>query len=312
MLLALMTYARLESFTKSHIQASEWVWLMKESERDTFNKAQKICNEADKKKAKDKKKEAEKAAKGETPAPAPTPTPPKDENKPAETPPPSPPPTPAGTGKISLAWFLKKDFREKNKDKMAQTVSLIENIISTQWGSQPFYKNLEKERPNFVPQMLQEMTDSVEKAKIDNPTLKIKSLDDLLFVTWKDADLKIAFSRMLQEGLIYKREKESDEGLSDIISSSPKGYQSLNDFFTTKDFAKIRLWLAPRSLLLALFGDPKTVEEIVKTRESYHKEMKKGSADSKDLSKKLEEMFASRTSYNDLLDYTVTTTKPTP
>lgn len=318
MMLSLMTYARLESFTKSHVQASEWLWLMKESERDTFNKAQKVCNSIDKKKADKAKKDKE--TKDNAPPPPPPPEVPKDDKdkeptgtngvkdeitKPQENESPSP-----GSGKISLGWFLDKSFREKYKDRLTQMTSLMETFIATQWGNQPFYKKLEKDRPNFVPLMFEDMYDSVEKAKLDNPKFKVSSLDDLLFITWKDPELKTAFARMLQEGLTYKRDPDPSEGISAVEKDSPKGYQSLNDFFASKKNEKIRVWLAPKALLLALYGDPKTVEEIVKTREAYYKEMRNGSATAADLKKKFEELFSSRTNFNDLLDYTVTTTQP--
>ena len=101
-------------------------------------------------------------------------------------------------------------------------LNLIQGLIVDRWGNQPFYKIAEKEHPGFVRAMLQDMIESVDKAKSENPKSEIKSLDDLLYVPWTNLTLKRAFGMMLQEGLIYDRGSPANKGTVEGLGSSPR------------------------------------------------------------------------------------------
>lgn len=281
MLLSVMTWSRLETFLQSRLQAEEWVWLMKESERSVFNRIEKAHVPA--------KTAAQK-----------TPKAPKDkktDSKPAPTP---------GSGQISLAWLFDKSFRENAKERSPKMQEVIEKLIDNLWKDQPFYKKLESERPRFVRALLAEI--------IELTGDKIKKFEDLIDLNWRDYELKEALGRMIQSGLVYKRPPLKPGEKPEVPAHSPVGFQSLKDYFTSKKLDKIRVWLAPRALLLALFNDPQTVAEIVRKREELYKEVKNSRSLSGEAqtayTKQFEGAFSSRTPYGDLLDFTVTTTDP--
>lgn len=282
MVLSAISYARLESFLKSRFHAKEWSWIAHESERDRFNHAQLICN----------------AKSQENKAPAPSTPPPKKDDK---TPAPSP-----GVGQISLSWLFKKDFREKHKAAFPKVEELFVKLLTDAWGNQPFFIQLQEERPEFLKGILEEILILSEKANVKDSKLKVTHLDDLIYLPWNDLTLKTAFARMLQEGLIFKgSDRQNSQDLETM--SSPTGYQSLNDYFSAREADKIRVWLAPRPILKALFPD--SWQEVIKTREALWRELKKENGPSADeLSTRFEQTFSEKTPYPELVDFKVTKT----
>ncbi|MCB1114397.1 MAG: hypothetical protein KDK62_06545, partial [Chlamydiia bacterium] len=173
LVLSAMSYARLDSFLKSRFHAKEWSWIMQESERDLYNRKQKSCN---KKTEKETKKEESPTSKD------------------------SP-----GNGRISLSWFFKKEFREKNPALFLETKELSQELVKNAWGNQPFYKDLEKEKPDFVSLMFEEIIQLADRASEKDSKAKLTHLEDLIYLPWSDLQIKTAFGRMLQEGLIYNK-----------------------------------------------------------------------------------------------------------
>lgn len=303
MILSAMTYARLDSFMKSRVQAGEWRWVMKESERDLYNQKQKICN-AEIKKAEKKESSTTTVAASNT-----------ADKKEAETPAnkPSGPTTPR-SGLLNPSWLLNKEIREKEGFDKENFIAMIEDLMNKNWGNQPFFKRMESERPDFVSALIKEMIDVADKAnKKDEDgkaVQKVVTLDDLIMRTWSDQSLKNAFGHMLQVGLVYNRKDARSDENSDISYVSPQGFQSLNDYFATKNTGdKIRVWLAPRAVLKVLFPDPAVLEEVIKMRAEINKEVKKGGKDStQPLTDKFQEAFQGKSPYSDFLDFTVSTT----
>jgi hypothetical protein len=179
-------------------------------------------------------------------------------------------------------------------------------LLTDAWGNQPFFIQMQEERPDFLRAILQEIVMISDKANVKNSKLKVTHLDDLIYLPWSDVNLKIAFARMLQEGLIFKGSDRTNGDSSDLMSS-PTGFQSLNDYFTSREADKIRVWLAPRPLLKALFPD--SWQEVIKTREALMRELKKENGPSaEDLSARFEQQFSEKTPYTELVDFKVTKT----
>lgn len=283
LVLSAMTYARLDSFLKGRYHANEWSWVMRESERDLYNRKLAKCTPKENKPP-------------QNPADEKSPPPPGDKSPRVEN----------GTGRISLAWFFKPEFRIKHGELVPKMEDLAIQLVENAWGNQPFYIELAKEQPEFVRAMFEEIVSLVEKNSSDK--MKIKTLDDLIFLQWSDLKLKTAFGRMLQEGLIFDK-KGRDAVKEEEIEIPPKGFQSLNDYFVTQEKDKIRVWLAPRKLVLVLFPDPGVAEAVIQMREELYRELSKKDAPSKDeLGARFKEAFSDKTPYLELVDFTVTAT----
>lgn len=303
MILAAMTYSRVESYMRNSVQAQEWRWIMKESERDLYNIKQAKCNDEVSDKPPEETVPLPPGEKKES-------TPKKETEKTTKK------ATPAGTGKISVAWLFDKSTRESPTFDKEKAAAVIEQLIVINWKDQPFYRIMEKKRPQFAGALVKEMMRLGDKAnEADDKTGKVakplKNLDDLIYLAWSDPELKLAFGRMLQEGLIYNRAGARDDLSSEIVYNSPKGFQSLKDFFTQTKKDKIRVWLAPKAILRVIFPEPEVVDAVIKMREQLAKEMKKrGEDNSSPLNDQFQAAFSGSTPFADLLDFTVTTTPP--
>ena len=78
-----------------------------------------------------------------------------------------------------------------------------------------------------------------------------------------------------------------------------------------KENNKIRLWLAPRAVLLSLFDNEQVVSQIIQMRTDLYNEMRRTGAEGPEsFSLRFKEAFSQQTPFNDLIDYKVTTTNP--
>lgn len=273
MILAAMTYNRFESFSKSYLQAEQWRQILVEKQRDRFNQQQKKCPPA--KKAAEPKEEKEPKAKS----------------------------TPPGSGQISLSLLL-----ARGKPGHEEAMTLLKNLLTRLWGNQPFFKQLAEKRPDFLDALLNDMVETAERAALEKK--EIKTLDGFITTNWGDIELKVAFGRMLQEGLVYHRDPEPREENPDIIYEAPPGFQTLRDYFTTKKHDQIRLWLAQRPLLESIFPDKQTVDEFIKERKAIYNELKRKEANREQIQQHFKETFSSKTPFKELLDWEVTLTNP--
>ena len=292
LILAAMSYARFENFTKNRFQANMWMAILKDSQRDLYNQQQKLKTVEAPKKPKGRKFTAE----NQTPSNDKQPQPEKPKR------------VDAGSGRISLGWFFDEKHTEKEAFKHIE--ALTKTLIENQWGKQPFYRQILKEHPDFLSQLIQTMIALGQEAKLKNQK-PLKHLDDLIYLEWPDNELKAAFGRMLQDGLIYEGTSFHDDGSPEVSYSAPKGFQNLNDYFTAPFKDKIRIWLAPRPILRALFQDPAVVSAIVERRREYYKEARKGDTNKRnEIADDLAQEFASKTPYGDIIEWKVTKTLP--
>lgn len=314
MLLTAMTYARLANFFESHTQAVEWQAQMEETERSVYN------HEMLRQLAAPPKKTTPPAT--TTPPPAQK-TP--DDKQPDPDPKPAAPKSSPKDAKIHFRWFTDKAMREGHEQEFAKYYDLTKTLIRILYSQQPFFKIMEKSRPDFLDDLLQEiMRTSDGYLQLDQKN-KIASLSDLMYLKWSDLELKRLFSRLMSQTPIYKRvpepdelpptdaEEEFDKGEFDqTIPYSKEGYQSLNDYFTIRKADKIHVYLASKPLLLALFRDPQIVARIIEMRNHLYLQVRKKnpSISKEDATKEFESNFKSLSLYEAILDFTVTTTDP--
>jgi hypothetical protein len=289
MLTATITYKRLEQFVASQVQAQQWVRLMQMDERDRYN-SKILCS----------KQKTRKKLEKSTPAEQST-----EESKPK---------TPPGYGQIYQGFLVDQEFREAHSEILPLYQEVLKNLIFILYADQPFYKDLNKRRPGFIDQFLSEIQSSAEAYKQKD---KIKNIRNLLYASWSDPDFSNAFGLMMQEGLIYKGSSysmderngndESDESEPPSPKKARRNFQTLDDFITNKNSdGKIRVYLAPRELLLAIYQDPAMVSKIIETRESLYRDVKYHKKQPSEATKIFEEFKNSR--YDPILDFTVTTT----
>ena len=151
----------------------------------------------------------------------------------------------------------------------------------------PFYKDLLEQRPNAIEELADQLTKGIDNL---DDKLKPKTAADLANIPINDEELNILFYKMLLGApykdilknincLLWRQPKEeadTDEDSRELKGeaeefNSPEGYYSLLDFITLRPSNKIRLYLAPKDLLLSIFHDPEVVNQIIEERKQLYK-----------------------------------------
>ena len=295
MLLALLTFARLDSYRSSQVFQTIFKYYMEKDERGYYNlKAQQIY---DKIKVSTSTKDGKPAPKAE------------------------------GSPRIGIALLFDKKKREDNPKGWLQTQTLLKNLISTLYGEQPFYQKAIEEHNTIVDELIAAITRTVDALETDK---KPKSAAGLANLKLNDPKLDQFLYKMLQ-GSTYlditstnsnekaKEQIESDVDAGDADTAnasaeftSPEGYYSLLDFVTAKSDPKVRVYLAPKEVLQSIYHDSQTVDAIITERNKLYKQAIAGT-DPKDLTTTFKDQFDRQKDSGideSSLNYTVTKTNP--
>ncbi len=286
MLMATITYSRLEHYLTAQIQASEWTFRVRSGARSLYNQDPLSCRIQ----------------------------PPKINPDPSLSGPklPAQQKAPKGTGKLAEKYLLNPGYRQ-NRDKDFQKIQdIFKQLAKNLYKDQPFFKNLEKERPAFLDEMLNEIVDITTKAP-----KPIKSFNDLMYEKWSDPNIKRAFSLMLQSTVTYKKPRPEtllrgeamDE--AEVEKASPVGKVSLKDYFHDQNQDKVRLWLAKPELLSTFYQNQELVDALLKERKELYKKVVSDLIDPEEAKKEMEEHYGQgRSPYESFIDFTVTKTRP--
>lgn len=240
----------------------------------------------------------------------------------------------AASSRLSFYSFLKKDGRDLNPDVYPQTRELAKILMTNLYGEQRFFQEIALKRPNF----LNEILDEIQVAAENQEPLKMKNAMVLSKLKFQDPELQYIFYLMLH-GLpnltVQKNVSDSPEiGFGGIIpvddnstdadeeamakveseeAKAPPGYDSLIDYITVKPAQKIRVFLAPRELLVSIYGNPDIADSIIETRTELANKVKSKALTINDATEQFRNAFSqSGNSHNfsAILDFAVTNTNP--
>lgn len=301
MLLVLMTYARLETYRSSQIFQVIFENYMEKDERGYINMIALKTYDA----AKGSKKESSGSKEKVMASP-----------------------------RISLSPLLKKGEKEKAPQEAAAFTVLLKNLIMTLYDKQPFYQEMVQQRPAFVDELIAAMVQASAELPEDKA---LKKAADLANIKLADDQLEDVFYKMLQGAPfkevsakpaadlvkeIPKEQVQSEDDPGDATSiekeaeehRSPKGYYSLLDFVTLQSWNKVRVYLASREVLKAIFRDDGIVDDVIRKRnELYHQASLADSEGLKSLSASFKNEYQNRSDSAigaDILDFSVTKTNP--
>ena len=286
MLMASITYSSLNRFVKAEVQAHEWQERIRAQARVKYNQSLYALS---KPKVKEEAKPPE----------------PKKEDKKAEK-----PKAEMGKGIIPGQFLLNPSFRQQHPDDLIKYGELFKAVARQLYFEQPFFKNLEKDRPQFLDEIMREIVEISERGK------PIANFNKLMFEKWSDPNLKRAFSLMLAESPSYRKpvkvkiEKDDEEKEKEESIINRNGIITLNDYFHFIYKDKIRLWLAPKPVLIALFRNSELVDALMQDRKQNYPKLISGIYERDDLEKYLHETYGGKSAYETFIDYTVTKTRP--
>lgn len=295
MALALMTYGKWEAYRNLHVVESQFKNYMEKTERSAINQA------------------AEKWYKTTTVS--------KGKGGGGGK-------TTQANSRLSFHLFVDAQAQQKASKEFAQTQYLAKKLIYVLYAQAPFYKQLLHDDPQFVDQFLASLmvADSLPKEKKlkyakDLNALKLPNpiLDDFLYKILKGApdpnqEKPPEPNQHLLPPPPPQMEEDDEDPDPDIAQEfhSPVGYHSVLDSITLQPSKKVRVFLASRYLLTAIFNDKSTVDEVLRERQRLYQAVVAGAIQAKDASKQFESSFAQRadTNVNGILDFTVSKTNP--
>lgn len=218
-----------------------------------------------------------------------------------------------------------------DSDQYNQTYMILKKLIYYLYANKQFFQELEKTRPGFVDEIIQKMREIVANLP-DNKIKYAKDLgnfnfndEQLNYVTYKmfngvsvptSAPLNSASSQSMlqQDQPILEDDSETVAPPDANEYHSEPGYASLLDFLMfNKKNTKIKVALAGKPLLMAIFDDPNTVNEIIQMRKNIRRELIGKRVSSAQASESFKNAFLNRRNPSiseNILDFNIATTKP--
>ncbi len=221
-------------------------------------------------------------------------------------------------------------FNPQNPNPQLETAykELFKKLIYNVFGHEKEFEKAIDKNPNLVDDLINAMqmagnrlilekkpiktTDSLENLDLDN-----SSLQDIYYWMMKGYHLekpnreRAVVQKPILEIIEETGDKEEPAGNQGEEHLHKEGTISLLDFVTMNPGkSKIRVFLAPRAILLTLF-DPSTVDELMQNRMEIYYQLK-SDKENESLSEQFKQKFASRAMNipENVLDFTVTGTDP--
>lgn len=206
---------------------------------------------------------------------------------------------------ITFRPFLFKKIRDDSPERYKQYRQITVELIRIIYGNAAFYKEIEQRRPDFVNELLDAIQISADQMHKDG----IKRIQDVMRIKLNEQDLQEVFYRMLK-GTIEKNELKSTN--DPHIANHKKTYMSLLTFINFDGIDnKIKLGLAPKELLLAIYGKEDLVNKLIEMRIELSKNLANQKIDQKEATEKFKTEFEGKQKEGisaDLLEFTITIT----
>ena len=205
----------------------------------------------------------------------------------------------------TLRGFLNKKEREQLPEKYNAYTFVAVNLINKLYGQANFFIKAKSERPNIVSELLS----AIQTAADNSPEGSIKKIEDIYRLNLNDKQLQEVFYKMLKGSVEKEKYKKVDNSLK---GNPKKTYFPLLTFFNFNGLdKKIAVRLAPKELLIAIYGNETVADEIIEARQNLSRELKKESSTLTNQEAKI--MFSSQfeakepAEVKSILDYTIST-----
>lgn len=172
---------------------------------------------------------------------------------------------------LSFRYMVNQKLRDQNLDKAKQYRQLIKELMKVLYQDKAFYKNVEKERPQF----LEELMEKIEAASNDVPEKFIRSTEDLSRLQLEDKQLQEVFYHMLKGTVKREELVETSSTLLNDPLWMEKAYPSLL-YYVHLNEQPISIQRAPREVLKVIFEKDEIVDQVIKRREELSKKKEAG------------------------------------
>lgn len=282
MLLALLTYARLETYRDSTAFQAIFKYYMQKLEREDINSREISWYEL--KHATGKKTDATTGKQTKA----------------------------TSSSRLSLYSLLFPDDKDAVQKQLAQTTDLAKKLMIVLYANQPFFIEMEQERPGFMDEILSRIAQAAAALPDDQKFTKSSKTHDLANLDLGDLQLNEVFYKMLKgtpqpdeeehrpnEDVEESQVKQLDDEVIEapegeaapkpLISSS--GFPSLLDYVTIRNSTGVRVYLASRALLTAIYGDPSVADAIISFRNELYQQVNSEAMTAQEAQSELQKRF---------------------
>lgn len=211
--------------------------------------------------------------------------------------------------KISWNGFLNPEIADQTPETWEAFKAISKSLMYELFKDDPEFKDMYARDPHILDVLLEKITESnrqlhpekriVKVQNLPNLDLQNPELNQLLYL------MILGYPKPKQVGL---EQSGSPENIEDEASKASERHQiSLLNFITEKSAPQIRIFLASKPVLYAIYGDQNIVEDIIETRLSlYRRALQK--EDVEGLKQEFERFRQGP--YGPYLDFTITKTNP--
>ena len=172
----------------------------------------------------------------------------------------NPPKPNSASSTLSFNLFIDKEERKQHLSELAAHRMAAKNLMHFLYGNQEFFKKIEEKHPQVLDEILDGL---IRKSDEFKPKDKISRPQELATIDLENEDINLVFTYMLQ-GESQQNENGQASG----------GYPSLLGFITVKKKKLvIRVFLASPPVLMALFGNPDVVKQILESRIQLYRDV---------------------------------------
>lgn len=222
--------------------------------------------------------------------------------------------------RLSFHLFVDTAARENAAEIYPPTRELAKRLMNTLYKETTFFQKMMQQQPNFLDSLINEIQLAASQLP---PTQKIKQPAGIENLDLPSEELKNTLYKMLKGlpalsknvELVPTSDDEADSVEGDE-SKAPPGYTSLIDHITMRATPKVRVYLASRPLLQAIYGDAYVVDIVIEKRNQLYKKVH-ADKDNQELKKASQEEFeqtckhlGTAGDFHNILDFSVTNTNP--
>lgn len=238
-----------------------------------------------------------------------------------------------GTAYLSLHLIVNSEERNKHPKEYQETRTLLKQLIIQQYGNQTFFKELAEKHPQFLDEMIDGLQQSAERSpelissanisSISRLPLNSPEIQNVLFLMLEGLEVPEAATQTsivqqqpmtLSPQELEDTDDELEAAYNEKNSDFKPGYNSLKNTLTLTPTTKIRVFLASPELLMAIYDDPYLVEKIRETRSDLYRQVKKeGGITTEVASEEFKKQFegaGKAPAYAEILSFAVSRTNP--
>lgn len=221
-----------------------------------------------------------------------------------------------GASKINFRFLTDPLYPEQYPKQTEQMETLLKKMIDILYGDQSFFKELKTGRPTIVQDIINALRSYSDELSDKN---KITTTKKLAQVSLKEEGLEKLWHQFLRKNPVSDEVNQRLFNLSQEEMAKAKDKlcfeTDLIQYLSNSNVQQIRLYLAPRPILLALLDDPNLVDELLQKRRELHKEVsrKNNPIDPKNAAIELQNFaakFPTLGSFDAIINYTVNKTDP--